>query len=393
MQEMADTNQNTTLAMKLKVQKDKLSDAVNRVMKAISTRTTIPILTGIKITAGLDGITLTGSNSDISIKSFIPLEENGSENAKIEAAGSIVLPSRLFSELVRKLPDEQILIEADSRLIAKITSGKAEFSLNGLDPDEYPNLPVIDEKDVVSIRKDLLKDLIRQTVYAVSVSETRPVLTGVKWTIHDAELDCVATDSHRLAQRSVSVEGANQSEIYNIVVPGTSLSELSKILDDDEEKNIDLVITANQILFKTRYVQFYSRLLDGNYPDTSRLIPNDSKTTITLATKDLYHAIERASLLAKEERNNVVKLRADTDRVEISSQSAELGRVFETLNTEEFEGDTLHISFSAKFMMDALSRIDAQNVRIFFTGPMRPFIIRPIGDEEILMLILPIRTF
>ncbi|WP_188803460.1 DNA polymerase III subunit beta [Sporolactobacillus putidus] len=379
--------------MKFTVQKDKLSDAVNRVMKAISTRTTIPILTGIKITAGLDGITLTGSNSDISIKSFIPLEENGSENVEIDKAGSIVLPSRLFSELVRKLPDEQILIEADSRLIAKITSGKAEFSLNGLDPDEYPNLPVINEKDVVSIRKDLLKDLIRQTIYAVSDSETRPVLTGVKWTIKDGRLDCVATDSHRLAQRSVSIESVNETEVFNIVIPGTSLNELSKILDDDDEKNIDLVITANQVLFKTRNMQFYSRLLDGNYPDTSRLIPSDSKTTMTLSTKDLYHSIERASLLAKEERNNVVKLRADGEQVEISSQSAELGRVFETLNTEKFEGETLHISFSAKFMMDALSKIDAQNVRIFFTGPMRPFIIRPIGDEGILMLILPIRTF
>ncbi|GGL57893.1 DNA polymerase III subunit beta [Sporolactobacillus putidus] len=393
MQEMEETNQNTTLAMKFTVQKDKLSDAVNRVMKAISTRTTIPILTGIKITAGLDGITLTGSNSDISIKSFIPLEENGSENVEIDKAGSIVLPSRLFSELVRKLPDEQILIEADSRLIAKITSGKAEFSLNGLDPDEYPNLPVINEKDVVSIRKDLLKDLIRQTIYAVSDSETRPVLTGVKWTIKDGRLDCVATDSHRLAQRSVSIESVNETEVFNIVIPGTSLNELSKILDDDDEKNIDLVITANQVLFKTRNMQFYSRLLDGNYPDTSRLIPSDSKTTMTLSTKDLYHSIERASLLAKEERNNVVKLRADGEQVEISSQSAELGRVFETLNTEKFEGETLHISFSAKFMMDALSKIDAQNVRIFFTGPMRPFIIRPIGDEGILMLILPIRTF
>ncbi|MDD9148497.1 MULTISPECIES: DNA polymerase III subunit beta [unclassified Sporolactobacillus] len=380
--------------MKFTVRKDKLGDAVNRVMKAISTKTTVPILTGIKITAGLDGITLTGSNSDISIKSFIPVEENDSENVVIESTGSIVLPSRLFSELVRKLPAEQVLIEADSRLIAKITSGKAEFSLNGLDPDEYPNLPVINEGDVISIRKDLLKDLIRQTVYAVSVSETRPVLTGVKWTIQNGRLDCVATDSHRLAQRSASIDIPNETEAFNIVIPGTSLNELSKILDDDnDEKNVDLVITANQVLFKTHNTQFYSRLLDGNYPDTSRLIPKDSKTTMTLATKDLYHSIERASLLAKEERNNVVKLRAEGNQVEISSQSAELGRVFETLNSESFEGETLHISFSAKFMMDALSKIDAQNVKIFFTGPMRPFIIRPIGDEGILMLILPVRTF
>ncbi|RYL90917.1 DNA polymerase III subunit beta [Sporolactobacillus sp. THM7-4] len=379
--------------MKFNLEKDKLADAVNRVMKAVSSRTTIPILTGIKVTAGLDGITLTGSNSDISIKSFIPLEENGNENARIEAAGNIVLPSRLFSELVRKLPDNRVDIEVDSRLIARITSGSTEFTINGLDPEEYPNLPVIDEKDLVSIRKDLLKDLIKQTVYAVSVSETRPVLTGVKWTIQNGRLDCVATDSHRLSQRSVPVESGSDADLQTVVIPGSSLNELSKILDDDNEELIDMIFSQNQVLFRTRYVQFFSRLLDGNYPDTSRLIPTDSKTTITLPTKALYHAIERASLLAKEERNNVVKLRTEGSKVEISSQSPELGRVFETLMADELEGEELRISFSAKFMMDALSKIDAQNVRVYFTGPMRPFIIRPIGDDGILMLILPIRTF
>lgn len=152
-------------------------------------------------------------------------------------------------------------------------------------------------------------------------------------------------------------------------------------------------MTENQILFKVNHVQFYSRLLDGNYPDTNRLIPTESKTIITLNTKELYRAIERASLLAKEEKNNVVKFVTEGSKVEISSQSLELGRVFETIETEKFEGDPQRISFSAKFMMDALSRIDAQNIRIHFVGPMRPIIIRPVGDEAILMLILPIRTF
>ncbi|GAY77230.1 DNA polymerase III beta subunit [Sporolactobacillus inulinus] len=173
----------------------------------------------------------------------------------------------------------------------------------------------------------MLKDMIKQTVYAVSVTETRPVLTGVKWMINDGKLSCVATDSHRLAQRSVSVENGEASGAHILVIPGSSLNELSKILDDDDEQLVDIVMTANQILFKSNNVQFYSRLLDGNYPDTSRLIPTESKTTIDLATKDLYRAIERASLLAKEERNNVVKLRAEGNQVEISSQSLELGRV------------------------------------------------------------------
>lgn len=393
MQETQETNSRETLTLKFVVLKDKLTESVNQVMKSVSSKTTIPILTGIKLTATSDGITLTGSNSDISIKSFIPCEEDGSENATVATAGSIVLPSRLFSELVRKLPDEEIKIEVNNRMITIIRSGPSEFNLNGLDPEEYPNLPVITGKDSFNVRKDLLKEVIKQTVFSVSASETRPVLTGVKWMIQDNQLICVATDSHRLAQRKIAIDNAHEIENQELVIPGTSLNELFKILDDEDDEPVEIVMTANQILFKSNHVQFFSRLLDGNYPDTSRLIPTDSKTTITLGTKDLYRAIERASLLAKEEKNNVVKLVTGDQEVEISSQSLELGRVFETLSTEKLEGEELRISFSAKFMMDALSRIDAQNVRIHFVGPMRPIIIHPIGDEQILMLILPIRTF
>ncbi|RYM04729.1 DNA polymerase III subunit beta [Sporolactobacillus sp. THM7-7] len=379
--------------MKFSVNKNKLAESVSRVMKAVSSRTTIPILTGIKITAGIEGIQLTGSNSDISIHSFIPLEENGDINAEIARPGNIVLPSRLFSELVRKLSEDTVHIEADSRMITKITSGATEFTLNGMDPDEYPNVSAIDDQNIIKIRIDLLKEVIRQTIYAVSSSETRPVLTGVKWSVQNGKLDCVATDAHRLAQRTIPVETEGERDEEQMVIPGSSLSELSKILDDHEEEWVELVMTANQVLFKTRNVQFFSRLLDGNYPNTDQLIPKESRTTMTIPTKALYHAVERASLLAKEELNNVVKLRNEGKSIELSSQSLELGRVFETLNAEEVNGEDMRIAFSAKFMMDALSRIDAQNIRIFFTGPMRPFIIRPIGDEGILMLILPIRTY
>ncbi|MTT31051.1 DNA polymerase III subunit beta [Terrilactibacillus sp. BCM23-1] len=381
--------------MKMTVTKDKLVESVNHVMKAVSSRTTIPILTGIKITASLDGVTLTGSDSDVSIKSFIPLSENDQQNVTIEKTGQIVLQAKVFSDIVRKLPSDTIEIEVDQRLITKITAGSSEFTLNGLDPEEYPLLPVIDEEDnnIVTIKKDLLKHVIRQTVYAVSTSETRPILTGVKWDIQNGKLDCVSTDSHRLAQRVLPITTDDETNYQNIVIPGKSLNELYKILDDNSEESVRVIITNNQVLFKVKNIDFFSRLLDGNYPDTNRLIPTDSKTTITLSTKGLLHAIERASLLAKEERNNVVKLRTHENSVEILSQSAELGRVYEDVPVEKIEGEDLKISFSAKLTMEALSRIDAQTIQINFTGAMRPFVIRPVGDDGILMLVLPVRTF
>ncbi|RBW69152.1 DNA polymerase III subunit beta [Bacillus taeanensis] len=376
------------------IDKDQLVQSVQDVMKAVSSRTTIPILTGIKIVAHDEGITITGSDSDISIERFIPIEEDDKQYVEVQRMGSIVLQARFFADIVKKLPASQVEIEVLERLTTRIRSGASEFNLNGLDPEEYPRLPEIAEENLFSIQADLLKQIIRQTVFAVSTSETRPILTGVNWRMEDGRLTCVATDSHRLAMRHATIE-SNTADLKfsNVVIPGKSLSELSKIIDDGNEL-IDIVVTENQILFKAKNILFYSRLLDGNYPDTSRLIPDESKTDVVLSTKKFLQAIERASLLAREGRNNVVKLVSlESKNMEISSNSPEIGKVFEHVEAQSFEGDEVKISFSAKYMMDALKAIDSADVVVSFTGAMRPFLIRPINEDSIVQLILPVRTY
>jgi DNA polymerase-3 subunit beta len=234
--------------------------------------------------------------------------------------------------------------------------------------------------------------MVRQTVFAVSTSETRPVLTGVNWKVENNQLTCIATDSHRLALRIAKIESENGGS-YNVVIPGKSLNELSKIIDDSSDA-IDIVITENQILFKTKHLLFFSRLLEGNYPDTSRLIPNESKTDVILNTKEFLQAIDRASLLAREGRNNVVKFSTiENSLIEISSNTPEIGKVVEEVQSESIEGEELKISFSAKFMMDALKALEGTDIKVSFTGAMRPFVIRPLHDETILQLILPVRTY
>jgi DNA polymerase III subunit beta len=380
------------LLMKFVIQRDYLVRSVQDVMKAISSRTTIPILTGIKIVATEQGVTLTGSDSDISIESFIPIEEEDKVIVEILEPGSIVLPARFFGEIVKKLPKETVEIEVQNQFLTIIRSGKAEFNLNGLDAEEYPRLPQIEEENVFKIPTDLLKTIIRQTVFAVSTSETRPILTGVNWKVENNELICIATDSHRLALRKAKIETESEAS-YNVVIPGKSLNELSKILDDTTEL-VDIVITENQILFKTKHLLFFSRLLEGNYPETSRLIPVDSKTDVIVNAKEFFQAIDRASLLAREGRNNVVKLTTLQDGViEISSNSPEIGKVIEEIQSESVTGEELKISFSAKYMMEALKALEGTEIKISFTGAMRPFLIRPINDESMLQLILPVRTY
>ncbi len=378
--------------MKFIIQRDHLVQSVQDVMKAVSSRTTIPILTGIKIVATDEGVTLTGSDSDVSIESFIPKDEEDKVIVEIQQPGAIVLQAKFFSEIVKKLPTDQVEIEVHQSMQTVIRSGTAEFNLIGLDADEYPHLPQVEEDNIFKIPTDLLKAIIRQTVFAVSTSETRPILTGVNWKIENNELICIATDSHRLALRKAPIELAADAT-YNVVIPGKSLNELSKILAENNEA-IEIVITENQILFKAKHLLFFSRLLEGNYPDTSRLIPSESKTDIVLKTKEFLQAIDRASLLARESRNNVVKLStAETGEIEISSITPEVGKVVEDIKSESIEGEELKISFSAKYMMDALKALEGTDIKISFTGAMRPFIIQPMNDESTLQLILPVRTY
>lgn len=378
--------------MKFDILRDRFLNGLNDVMKAVNSKTTIPILTGIKIDVTNEGVNLTGSDADITIQTFIPVEENGEQIINISETGSIVLQARMFNEIVRKLPTNEVEIEVTNGFATNIRSGKSEFHLIGSDASEYPLLPELSADRQFSIPADLLKSIIRETVFAVATSESRPVLTGVNWKVEEDELICIATDSHRLARRKVKLENL-PTDITSVVIPGKSLNELFKILDDSTNP-VQIVLTNQQVLFKTDDVLFFSRLLEGNYPDTSRLIPEDYKTNVTINGKSLLQAIDRASLLAREDRNNVVRFETlQSNTVEISSNSPEIGKVEEQIQVETLDGEALKISFSAKYMMEALKAIDGQDVIIQFTGAMRPFILRSVADDAILQLILPVRTY
>lgn len=378
--------------MKFIIQRQQLMNSIQQVMKAISSRAAIPILTGMKIEASKNGISLTGSDSDISIESYIPIEEDGTVYIEQIEEGSIVLQANYFPDIIRKLPENTVEIEADDDLNVTIRSGHAEFNLNGQDAEEYPQLPKLQVENSFEIASDLLKSLIHQTTFAISTMETRPILTGVNIKLEDSKLSFTATDSHRLALKEVPIN-TTALELSNIVVPGKSLNELNKILDGSDDP-VEVSTTNNLILFRTKNLYFLSRLLDGNYPETARLIPDQSKTVLHAHTKALIHTIDRASLLAKEERNNVVRLLTkDSQTIEITSNAPEVGKVSEQLSIIGMEGEELNISFSAKYMLDALKAIDSDEITIEFTGAMRPFIIKPANNEPILQLILPVRTY
>ncbi|WP_027086756.1 DNA polymerase III subunit beta [Cohnella panacarvi] len=377
--------------MKLTILRGELNEAIQHVSKAVASRTTIPILSGIKVDAGYNGVTLTASDTDISIQSFIPLETQEKTIVTVDRTGSVVLPAKFFVEIVKKLPHEEVHIEVGERFQTLIRSGATEIQLVGLDPEEFPILPSIQEDQVVTIPGDLLRDMIRQTVFAVTTNESTPILTGVLWNLQDGYYKFVATDRHRLASRTANVN-AGDVRFSNIVISGKTLNELAKIVPD-QNVNVDIVVADNQVLFKLGNVLFYSRMLDGTYPDTSKIIPQSFKTELILNTKQLSEAIDRAYLLSREEKTNIVRLiTTDTGGIEISSSSSELGKVTEQLDVTELRGEPLKIAFNSKYMIDVLKVLDSEELFIGFTGAMSPIIIKPRDHENSLFLILPYRT-
>lgn len=376
--------------MEFTIRRDYFIAQLNDTLKAISPRTTLPILTGIKIEVKNNEVILTGSDSEISIEITIPKQVDGEDIIEVAETGSVVLPGRFFVDIIKKLPGKEVKLSTNEQYQTLITSGHSEFNLSGLDPDQYPLLPQVSRDDAIQLSVKVLKNVIAQTNFAVSTSETRPVLTGVNWLIQDSELICTATDSHRLAVRKVALE--DESENKNVIIPGKALSELNKIMTDSEEE-IDIFFASNQVLFKVDNVNFISRLLEGHYPDTSRLFPENYEIKLGINNGEFYHAIDRASLLAREGGNNVIKLSTGNELVELSSTSPEIGTVNEDVKASNVDGGNLKISFNSKYMMDALKAIDNDEVEIEFFGTMKPFILKPKDDDSVTQLILPIRTY
>lgn len=367
---------------------------LNNVLRAISSKTTIPILTGLKMVVNEDNIVLTGSNSDITIESVI--NANDADNdLTIEETGAIVLPARFFSDIVKKLPDKKVTIEVTSGFQADITSGSAKFQINGQDAENFPHLPEIETNKSVTLPNDILKEVIRQTVIAVSKQESRPILAGVHMTLKDGVLTAVATDSHRLAQRKVVLENIDNGIDFDVIIPGKSMEELSGMISDVHE-DVQMQVTENQVLFIFGNTHFYSRLLEGNYPETSQLIPQTADTTVELEAGAFLSSIERASLLSHESRNDVVKLslKPSENLVRISGDSPDIGTVEEEVVTSALDGNDLEISFNPNYMKDALRSFGQATIKISFTSPLRPFTMVPTEDQEnFVHLITPVRTF
>ena len=375
--------------MKLTIKKDLLLDALNKVSKAISTKNLIPVLAGIKFELKKKKLTLTASDNDITIQTSINC--NSDEDFTVESEGSIIIQGKYILDIVRKLPDKYINIEVIDELKILIYTENSEFNLNGISESEYPNIGLEESKKKVNINSKVFKSIVNQTAFASSNEESKPVLTGINFNIVGDILECNSTDSYRLARKVVKLEKESE-ESYNIVIPSHNIIEFSRILNDDDE-NIELHIFNNKILFKTGNLKFESRLINGTYPNTSNLLPDDSLLVINTNLSAFYDVIDRVSILTSDKEKNIVTLETNGNTLILRSSSAEIGRVEEKMQISKNNNEDIKISFSAKYMMEALKSFSTETVDIHFVGEIKPILIKSSEDETLTQLVLPIRTY
>ena len=374
--------------MKFTIKRELLLEALSKVSKAISTKNLIPVLAGIKFELKKKKLVLTASDNNITIQTTIEANE---EDFKIQNEGSIIIQGKYVLDIVRKLQDEYINIEVIDDLKILIYTENSEFNLNGISESEYPNISLEESKKKITLPISTFKSIVNQTAFASSNEESKPVLTGINFNIVGNILECNSTDSYRLARKVIKLDKESEDN-YNIVIPSHNLVEFTKILGSDEE-DLELHIFNNKILFKSDHLKFESRLINGTYPNTSNLLPEESMLVIHINLYDFYNVIDRVSILTSDKEKNIVTLETDGDNLILKSSSVEIGRVEEKMKISKNNDENIKISFSAKYMMEALKSFSTENVDLHFVGEIKPILIKSTEDESLTQLVLPIRTY
>lgn len=366
--------------MRFSCSQSTLVKALNIVSKAVTSRTTIPILKGILIKVDEEGfITMSSSDLDISI-------EDKFEVVDFEP-GEIVVQAKLFGDIIRKLPSEIIYIEEnEGNLIIRSTS--SEFNIVGSPSDEFPKINLGEQAERITFDKELLKEMIKKTSFAASVDESRGVITGVLLEMKEDILNMVALDGFRMA---VSREYVKNGKEQNIIIPARTLNEVAKIISESEteEENVDLLLNEKRAVFVIGNIKVVVRLLDGEYVKYNDILPKESQLRIVINRNNFMEAIERASLFAKVGKNNLIKLNIMENELEITSKSEE-GNVRENVYISR-EGKDLVIGFNSKYLLDSLKAVEDENISMLFNTPISPCLIRPLEGNEYEYLVLPVR--
>lgn len=365
--------------MKFVCSQQDLSKALNVVSKAISNKTTIPILKGILLEADSSGkLKLTSSDMDLSIEKEI-------EVTTLEP-GSIVVSARLFADIIRKLPHTDVEVDFTNGQV-KVKAQGSEFNIVGQSAEEYPRVGKIEELKSISLNKELLKDMIRKTSFAASIEEAKGIIVGVLLEIEDEKLSMVALDGFRMA---VAREKVEKVDNVSLIIAARILNEINKIFTEDEDQEeVKIILDEQKAVFVLKDTTIISRIMEGDFIKYKDLLPKENITNVKVNRGEIVDCLDRASLLAREGRNNLVKIVTEDNKMMISSQSEE-GNVKEELFIEK-TGEDLEIGFNAKYLLEVFKAVNHEEVNMAFNNNVSPCIVKPLEGDEFEYLILPVR--
>lgn len=363
--------------MKLTCSQQKLSEAVTNVQRAVSVKTTLPALEGILIKAYDNKITLCGYDLEIGITTTI--------DAQIDKEGEIVVSAKLFGDIVRRLPEQLVNLETDEKLITYISSGLADYQIVGISSAEYPELPSFEETDNIKIQSGILKNMVKQTLFAVSDNISKPIYTGSLFDIEPNLIKIVAVDGYRMALRKEVISSIQNNKF---VVPGKTQSEILKLISD-EEKDIEISIGQRHAIFKVDNYSILSRLIEGNFLDYKTTIPNGNTTEVKIKTRSLINSVERMSLLTSEKIQSPIRFIVDDENVKLSCSTA-IGKASDIIKTD-ITGDSVEIGFNNRYLLDALRNTDSDEVTLELNGSLTPMKITPVEGDNFLFLVVPMR--
>lgn len=363
--------------MKIRCAKSELLKGVNTVSKAVPTRTTMAILECILFDASSDVIKLTANDTEIGIETII--------EGEIEEHGIIALDAKVISDMVRKLPDSEVVIETDANLKTVITCEKANFNITGKSGEDFSYLPFIERENALTISQFSLKEIIRQTIFCIADNDTNKLMTGELFNIENNSLMVVALDGHRIAIRKIPLKETYEDK--KVVVPGKTLNEISKIIPGSADEDVNIYITTNHIMFEFDNTTVVSRIIEGEYFKIEQMLSNAYETKVSINKRELLDCIDRATLLVKEGDRKPIIMNVENSNMELSISSF-IGSMKEDIDIDK-EGKDIMIGFNPKFFIDALRVIDEEKVTLFMVNPKAPCFIRN-EEQDYIYLILPV---
>ncbi len=372
--------------MRFTIDRDRFSKALNIVSRCVGIKTPLPIYTYIRLELNEEGLHLTASNSETSICTLIPYFVQDKEIISNYAHGSTLLKGKYLIDIVRKTAMKELTLEVTVDNMTKIKDGKASFSLNSNFAREYPDIDFSLSEQYITLRAKDFNSMIEKTAFAASNKQQRPILTAVNLVSEEGVLVATATDASRLASVSLPLK-----EVVDFVanIPANSLLDVVRLLENEEEVLVD--VHTNKVVFGFGQTKFITKLISGEYPNTKNVKPKSFAYHLQVNAQELINAMERVSLLS-DERFNVVKLSLSEDEIEVSSRTSEIGSASEKIDTFSYSGERFDISFNADFVITAVKVLKSDDVSISFVGEMKPFVVKVVGDEEVIQVITPVRS-